>query len=110
MQEGLRKLYEAAEEAPLSSIEAKSVLLHIFLFVEEDYRKALPLARELSSRFRKSRIYKYLEGLTYARLGMEPELRAVVAEMRARAEWEKAGPIGKEWLRRSHYLEATTDS
>jgi tetratricopeptide (TPR) repeat protein len=108
-EEGLRKLNQAAEEAPLSSIEAKSVLLHIFLFVEPDYKKALPLARELSGRFRNSRIYKYLEGLSYIRLGMEPEFRAAVADMKAKAEKEESEARSKSWLRRSLYLEATDE-
>jgi tetratricopeptide (TPR) repeat protein len=106
-EEGIRKLTQAAEEAPLSSIEAKSVLLHIFQFVEGDYPKALPLARELSGRFQQSRIYKYLEGVTYVRLGMQQELHSVLADMRFRAEKEKAKPRGKKWLRRAIYLEAT---
>jgi len=106
-EEGIRKLFQAAGEAPLSSIEAKSVLLHIFLFVEGDYRRAMPLARELSGRFQKSRIYKYLEGVAYARLGMQQELRAVLADMRAKAGKESARSLGNQWLRRSFYLEAT---
>jgi len=108
-QEGLRKLHEAAQEAVYSSFEAKSVLLHIYLYLEDDRRKALPLARELAGRFQGSRFFKYLEGVAYLRLNMDEKYKEVAAAMRAAAV--KAGPGIKadSWIRQSLYLDATND-
>ncbi|HEJ83153.1 MAG TPA: hypothetical protein ENO25_01165 [Desulfobacteraceae bacterium] len=75
---GLRKLHLAADEAVFSSLEAKSVLLYIYLFMESDFRKARPLAEELAERFRNCPRHAYLQGLTYIRLGMIPEYRKVL--------------------------------
>ncbi len=47
--EGLRKLHVAANEAVYSGLEAKSMLVHIYLYLEEDYCKALPLIQDLRS-------------------------------------------------------------
>ena len=40
MKRGLERLNIAAREAVFSSMETKSVLLHIYLFLEEDFEKA----------------------------------------------------------------------
>ena len=52
MKRGLERLNIAARESQFSSVETKSVLLHIYLFLEQDYNKALPLSLELSNRFK----------------------------------------------------------
>ncbi len=106
-EEGLRKLHEAAAEAVFSSTEAKSVLLHIYLYLEDDRLKALSIAQELSGRYKKSRLYKYLEGVAYIRLGMDAEYRKTVEEMRARAEREVSEKRAVLWTRQSLYLESS---
>jgi len=108
-QEGLRKLHVAAQEAVYSSFEAKSVLLHIYLYLEDDRQKALPLARELAGRFRGSRFFKYLEGVAYIRLNMDERYKEVAAAMRDAAEKEKTGTKAGLWIRQSLYLEASHD-
>jgi tetratricopeptide (TPR) repeat protein len=107
-EEGLRKLHIAADEAAYSSIEAKSLLLHIYLFLEEDhYPQALVLAEELAERFDEAPRNKYLQGVAYIRLGDEKKYREVVEFFRKRASNEKSKERAFLWGRRVHYLEAS---
>lgn len=106
-EEGLRKLHLAAEEAVFSSWEAKSVLLHIYLYMEQDHAKALPLAEDLSARFPRSKFFKYLEGVTYARLHMDFRFEELTAAMRTLAEEETSKTEAEKWVRRILYLEST---
>jgi len=108
-EEGLRKLHIAAEQAIYSSIEAKSLLLHIYLFLEEDYtQKALVRANELAERFSESPRNRYLEGVAYIRLDMDHEYREVVDCLR-----QTACSSSKEkaiiWEKQALYLEASHD-
>lgn len=106
-EEGLRKLHQAAQEAVFSSTEAKSVLLHIYLFLEDDRPKALLLARELAGRYQGSRFYKYLEGLSYIRMDMDVEYTRAVSDMRRAAEKESSQTKAEHWARQSLYLESS---
>jgi len=106
-EEGLRKLHIAAEEAAYSSIEAKSVLLHIYLFMENNHHKALPLAKELARRFERSPRYKYLEALTYSRLRMNSRTRELLDSMRSLAGKETSETQAAIWVRVALYLEAS---
>ena len=45
-EKGLRKLHIAANEAIYSAIEAKNMLLHIYLFLEPGHFQAPPLAED----------------------------------------------------------------
>ncbi|PKN30050.1 MAG: hypothetical protein CVU64_05285 [Deltaproteobacteria bacterium HGW-Deltaproteobacteria-21] len=108
-EEGLRKLNQAAQEATYSSFEAKSVLVHIYLYLEDDRHKALLLARELATRFQRSRFFKYLEGVACVRLDRDDEYREVAAAMRASAERADSGMKAALWIRQSLYLDATHD-
>jgi tetratricopeptide (TPR) repeat protein len=106
-EEGLRKLHQAAQEAAYSSTEAKSVLLHIYLYLEDDRQKALLLGKELAARYSGSRLYKYLEGVAHIRLNMDEGYKEVAAEMRAAVEKAGSGKKGGLWIRQSLYLDAT---
>ena len=106
--EGLRKLHIAAEEAVYSSIEAKSLLLHIYLFLEEDYyRKALDLAEELSERFKDNPRNKFLQGVAYIRLGRDDMYREVADFLYKRGQSEVSRQRASEWNDRFLYLEAS---
>ncbi len=107
IEEGLRKLHVAAQEATYSSVEAKSMLLHIYLFMEQDHHKALPLAKELAERFRRYPRYKFLEGTTYLRLRMNSGYREVLDLMRTTAKLEKSPIRGTIWYRQCLYLETS---
>jgi tetratricopeptide (TPR) repeat protein len=107
-EEGLRKLHNAAEHAVYSSIEAKSLLLHIYLFLEEDYLpQALVLAEELAARFDQAPRNKYLQGAAYIRLGDENKSREMAEFFRKRASNEISKREAALWGRRAHYLEAS---
>ncbi|UCB48534.1 MAG: hypothetical protein JSW56_15570 [Deltaproteobacteria bacterium] len=107
-EEGLRKLHVVAEEAVYSSVEAKSLLLHIYLFLENaHYPKALILAQELAERFDQAPRYKYLEGVAHIRLGNENKYRQVVEFLRKKASLADSEERAFIWDRRVHYLEAS---
>ena len=62
-EEGLRKLNVAAREAVYSSSEAKNVLLHTYLFLEEDFPSALKFAVDLSEKYKDGPRYPLLKGV-----------------------------------------------
>jgi tetratricopeptide (TPR) repeat protein len=105
-EEGLRKLHTAADEAVYSAIEAKSMLIHIYLFMEEDYRKALPFAKELAEKFTKNPRHKFFEGIVYIRQGRKPEYRAVLDYFRRRSLNENSRASAAIWQNQALYLEA----
>ena len=84
-EEGLRKLHLAAREAPYSATEAKSMLLHIYLFLEDDFLKALKLAEDLTNKYSLSLRYPVLLGLCYIRLGMDSKYHDTVNLLRKRS-------------------------
>jgi tetratricopeptide (TPR) repeat protein len=106
--EGLRKLHVAANEAVYSGLEAKSMLVHIYLYLEADYDKALPLIRELKAKFRKNMRYPFFEGLVYIRQDRDSQYRDMVDFLRA--ESRNKAPSGRDrliWENQALYLEAT---
>ncbi|MFC1866850.1 hypothetical protein ACFL0H_01770 [Thermodesulfobacteriota bacterium] len=105
-EEGLRKLHITAEEATYSSIEAKSMLLHIYLFLELDFDKARPIADEMAERFRNGPVHSYLQGVTYIRLDMVSGYRNVVEGLRRRSRKESSPAVASIWANRADYLEA----
>jgi tetratricopeptide (TPR) repeat protein len=107
--EGLRKLHAAANESIYSSVEAKNVLLHIYLFMEPLSKKARPLAEELAERFNKNARFMYLQGVTYIQLGMGPEYREVVDFLNERSHKESSLKAASLWRNRALYLEASYD-
>jgi hypothetical protein len=105
--EGLRKLKRAADNAVYSAIESKSMLLHIYLFMEEDFQKALPFARELGGEFRKNPRYKYLEGIVYIRGGQDAQYADVLNFIRAESRRQESKPKAQMWANQALYLEAS---
>lgn len=109
-EKGLRELHEAAEAAIYSSIEAKSMLLHIYLFLEDkNYDKALVIAKELANRFRNNPRFQFLEGITYLRLKMDSRFRETVDSLRREAALRTLQQEELRWKNRSLYLEACYD-
>ena len=105
--EGLRKLHAAADEAIYSRIEAKSMLIHIYLFLESGYREARPLTEDLAARFKNNPRYKFLQGITYLQLGMMPEYRNVVDDFMQRSRIEPSKTKAVIWKNRAVYLQAS---
>jgi tetratricopeptide (TPR) repeat protein len=108
-EDGLRKLEAAAEEAVYSATEAKSLLLHIYLFLEKKDALALALARALSEKYADNDRYRYLAGVCCIRMGLESEYRAILRDFVARGSQKSAYPSAMWWQRRTLYLEATYD-
>jgi tetratricopeptide (TPR) repeat protein len=108
-EEGLKKLQIAAEEATYSTTEAKSMLLHIYLFIEEDFSKALNLAESLSKRYDMNLRYHTLKGVCYIRQERVIRYRDTVYDLRQRG---LRGPFlnkASQWSRRALYLETVYD-
>ncbi|MBW2000306.1 MAG: hypothetical protein JRJ29_20405 [Deltaproteobacteria bacterium] len=106
-EEGLRKLHEAAEDAVYSSTEAKSMLLHIYLFLEDNqYDRALPIAKELAARFRNNARFKFLEGVSYIRLDMDSRYRETVEYLNREAAARTPSQEEAKWQNRALYLQA----
>lgn len=108
-EEGLRKLHLAAEEAIYSGSEAKSVLAHIYLFIEWDFPKALHLAKDLGDRYEEDPMYKLFQGVSYIWLGMDHEYRDMVRLLRQRGLEASSKEAASLWSRRALYLESTND-
>jgi tetratricopeptide (TPR) repeat protein len=106
-EDGLQKLHRAAEEAIYSGIESKSMLIHIYIYLEEEYSKALPLVLDLGARFKNDPRYKFFEGIIYSRLGMDGELINTVEFMRQRSRKETSATKSAWWVRQAFYLEAS---
>ena len=102
-------LHVAAAEGTYSAYESKSTLLHIYLFMEDDHRKALPLAMEMAERFKRNPRYKFLEGVTYVMLNMDTEYRKVVEYLRNMGEGLTSKSLSSIWINQADYLEACHD-
>jgi tetratricopeptide (TPR) repeat protein len=105
--EGLRKLNTAANEAVYSGLEAKSMLIHIYLYLEEDYERALPLIRDLRVKFQKNMRYPFFEGLVYLRQNQESKYREMVDLLRAVSLKQATRGERIVWDNQALYLEAT---
>ena len=106
-EEGLRKLNTAANEAAYSATEAKSLLIHIYLFLENECEKALPLAREMAQRHWKDPRHHYLEGVVYFRLNRLEEYEGVLDYLYNRARTMTSPIQAMIWRNRGSYLEAS---
>ncbi len=106
-EEGIRKLHTAANEALYSATEAKSVLLHIYLFLECEYDKALPLAREMARRHWKDPRNHYLEGVAYIRLNMIEEYEGILNYLYHQGRTLTSPREAIFWQNRGSYLEAS---
>ena len=106
--EGLRKLHIVADEAIYSSMEAKSLLLHIYLFLEQNTsHKALPIAKELADRFPKDPRYKFFQGVAYIKLDMDSQYREVLDFFIEVSRKENSNAGAQVWKNRARYLEAS---
>ncbi len=106
---GLEKLTIASKEAIYSATEAKSVLLHIYLFGEQDFTKALNLSTELAERYRNNQRFQVLLGVSYIRLEMDPQYREMVSELRLRSNEASTRKMASIWKKRALYLESVYD-
>jgi hypothetical protein len=106
-EEGLRKLHEAADQAVYSGPEAKSMLIHIYLYLEEDYFKALPLIQDLRTKFKKNMRYPFFEGVVYIRKGHDAKYREMVDLLRTESRKKTARGDRIIWENQALYLEAT---
>ena len=108
-EEGLRKLNIAANEAIYSSTEAKSVLLHIYLFLEQDFHKARLIAGELARKYPENPRFQVLQGVSYIGLNMIPRYQETVRKLRQRSAETSKREAAAIWERRALYVEATWD-
>ncbi len=108
-EKGLKKLTIASKEAIYSATEARSVLLHIYLFGEQDFTKALDLSTELAERYRTNQRFQVLRGVSYIRLEMDPQYREMVSQLRLRSTEASKREMASMWERRALYLESIYD-
>ncbi|MBL7204025.1 MAG: hypothetical protein ISS63_06790 [Desulfobacteraceae bacterium] len=106
IEKGLKKLTIASKEAIYSATEAKSVLLHIYLFGEQDFTKALDLSTELAEKYRKNQRFEVLRGVSYIRLEMDTQYREMVSQLRLRSTEASKREMASMWERRALYLES----
>jgi tetratricopeptide (TPR) repeat protein len=105
-EEGLKKLNIAANEAIYSATESKSLLLHIYLFLEQDFKNALILSSELAGRYTENPRFKILQGVSYIRLDMYPQYKETLNELRQRSTAASKKETAAIWERRKLYLES----
>lgn len=109
-EEGLRKLHSVADGVAYSSTEAKSLLLHTYLFMEEDrFDKALVLALDLTGRFIDNPRFKYLEGITYIQLDKDAQYRETVNYFLEKSSRSASKKEVFMWHSRGAYLEISDD-
>ena len=106
-EEGLRKLRTAANEAVYSGYEAKSMLIHIYLYLEEDFDAALPLIKDMREKFLKNMRYPFFEGLVYVRQNRDSKYRETVDYLRAQSRKKATRDDFLVWENQALYLEAT---
>ena len=109
IEKGLKKLTIASKEATYSATEAKSVLLYIYLFGEQDFTKALDLSTELAERYKTNQRFQVLRGVSYIRLEMDPQYREMVSQLRLRSTEASKRETASMWERRALYLESIYD-
>jgi len=107
IKEGLRKLNEAALHATYSSTEAKTVLLYILLFSEQDFPKALALATELSNKYTHNPRFKTLEGVCFIRMDKDRQYRETLSVLLAKSRKAPTPETAAIWQKRALYLEST---
>jgi tetratricopeptide (TPR) repeat protein len=109
IKEGLRKLNEAALHATYSSTEAKSVLLYIELFSEQNFPHALALATDLSNRYADNPRYKTLEGVCFIRMDKDRQYKEVLRDLLTRSREAPSSATAAIWKNRARYLESIND-
>lgn len=109
IEKGLKKLTIASKKAIYSATEAKTVLLYIYLFAEQDFTKALDLSTELAERYKTNQRFQVLRGVSYIRLEMDPQYREMVSQLRLRSTEASKRKMASMWERRALYLESIHD-
>jgi len=107
--EGIKKLNEAALHATYSRTEAKSVLLYIELFSEQNFPEALAFATELSKQYPDNPRYKTLEGVCFIRMNKDPQYREILSDLLTRSREAPTPVTAAVWKKRALYLEAIND-
>ncbi len=107
--EGLRKLNEAAAHATYSSTEAKSVLLYIELFSEQNFPEALKFATELDNQYPSNPRFKTLEGVCFIRMGKDRQYQKTYADLLTRSRQAPDSVTAAIWKKRALYLESIKD-
>jgi tetratricopeptide (TPR) repeat protein len=83
------------------------MLIHIYLYLEEDYNKALPIIQDLRAKFKKNPRYPFFEGLVYIRQDRDPKYREMVDFLRAESRKKATKSDSLIWENQALYLEAT---
>jgi tetratricopeptide (TPR) repeat protein len=104
---GLEKLHTAAAKAVYSASEAKSTLIHIYMFMERSYERAVPIVSELVERYPETARYYYLKGVCHAAMGQEDALKDVFSAIEAKSLSAKDEVKALSWQRTGLYLRAT---
>lgn len=104
-QEGIKKLRIAAEQATYAAGEAKSVLLHIYLFLEEEYLKAYQVAEDLRDHYPKNPRFDILSGVSCIRMGTDAKLEEILQYLRDKAEKAASEKAKAIWANRVLYLQ-----
>ncbi|MDY6879309.1 MAG: tetratricopeptide repeat protein [Thermodesulfobacteriota bacterium] len=108
-EEGLRKLHLAAREARHSKTEAKSMLIHIYLFLEADSSKAMHIVEELAAKFDQNPRFEFLRGVSYIRMKRHTQYRESVQRLRDRSLAADSLKKASIWGKRALYLETVYD-
>ena len=85
------------------------MLVHIYLFLEEDFVKAMKFSEELAEKYRQNPRYRFFLGVCYIRLGMDREYRDTVNLLRYRSLQAKTLSEANLWGKRALYLEVVYD-
>jgi tetratricopeptide (TPR) repeat protein len=83
------------------------MLIHIYLYLEEDYDKALPIIQDLKTKFKKNVRYPFFEGLVYIRQNRDSKYREMVDFLRAESRKKANKSDFLIWESQALYLEAT---
>ncbi len=83
------------------------MLIHIYLYLEEDYDKALPFIQDLRAKFAKNPRYPFFEGLVHIRRDDDGRYREMVEALRAESRKKKTRTDLIIWENQALYLEAT---
>ncbi|PIX18167.1 MAG: hypothetical protein COZ70_15600 [Deltaproteobacteria bacterium CG_4_8_14_3_um_filter_51_11] len=106
-EKGLKKLHTAAADAIYSASEAKSTLVHIYMFMEEDYEKALSLVSDLVARYPETTRYHFLKGVCHIFKGEEDAYKETLSTLISRKNIIASQSEAMKWERVADYLSVT---
>jgi tetratricopeptide (TPR) repeat protein len=82
------------------------MLVHIYLFLEENFQKALRLTEQLADQYRENSRYPVLQGVCQIRSGRDADYRLTLENLRHKEENAEKASRAAVWRRRALYLEA----